>query len=140
VFVRVFGESSAAGWRRVSACVRRREGAYEVVRADVDPRDEVGLRHVLAVEELVEVLGGAGSEHPAVQGKLADAHNDGLARQVHVEHAARARLVLLADRDREVVARPVRVVQQTLRAHDRLRARQRARSRRGRTRTLWIGL
>lgn len=36
---------------------RRAEGyTYQVVRADVDPRDEVRLRHVLAVEELVEVL------------------------------------------------------------------------------------
>jgi hypothetical protein len=61
VFVRVFGESSAAGWRRVSerrVCAGGRGDAYEVVRADVDPRDEVRLRHVLAVEELVEVLGG----------------------------------------------------------------------------------
>lgn len=29
--------------------------AYEVVRPDVHPRDEVGLVHVLTVEEFVEV-------------------------------------------------------------------------------------
>jgi hypothetical protein len=122
----------------VRVCTDGRAGAYDMVRADVDPRDEVRLRHVLAVEELVKVLSGVQSERGAGEGKCGDTHDDGL---VHVEHAARARLGLLEERDRKVVPRSACVVKKALRAHDRLPSRQRARpARQTRPRTFWIGV
>lgn len=71
------------------------------MHADVDPRYEVRLCDVLAVEELVEV------DH-RVTGK------------VQVPLGTRSGLRLLALRHREVVPSPVRVFKQTLRAYDRL--------------------
>ena len=76
-----------------------------MVHTDVDPRDEILLRDVLAVEELVEV------DHRQ-------------AGKVHIPHAARRRLRILAERDGEVVARPVGVVEKTLRSDNSLQARQ----------------
>lgn len=72
-----------------------------MVHADVDPGDEVLLREALAVEELIEV-------------------HERRAREVHVVHATRRGLCILATRDGKVVPRPVRVLQQALRANDRL--------------------
>ena len=66
------------------------------MRPDVDPRDEVLLRDVLAVEELVEV-------HDRVTG------------EVQIPHRATRRLRLLALADREVVTSPVRILEQALR-------------------------
>ena len=74
-----------------------------MVHADVDPSDEILLRDVLAVEELVEV-------------------DDRFAGEMHVPLATRRRLGVLALRDREVVAGPVGVVQETLGADDGLRS------------------
>jgi hypothetical protein len=50
----------------------------QMMCANVNPGDKICLCHVLAVEELVEI-------------------HHGLSRQVHVEHAATARFVFLAD-------------------------------------------
>ena len=67
-----------------------------MVRADVYPRDQVLLRDVLSVEELVEV-------------------DDGRAGEVLIPHATACRLRLLALADREVVTSPVRILEQALR-------------------------
>ena len=71
------------------------------MRADVYPRDQVLLRDVLSVEELVEV-------------------DDGRAGEVLIPHAAACRLCLLALTDREVVTSPVRILEQALRTDNRL--------------------
>ena len=89
------------GRGEVCACVGRVLGLRKVVHADVDPRDEIGLRDVFAVEELVEVDGGRSGK-------------------VEVPLATRRGLGLLALRDCEVVARPVGVVQEAFGSNDRL--------------------
>ena len=66
------------------------------MRADVYPRDQVLLRDVLSVEELVEI-------------------DYGRAGEVLIPHAAACRLCLLALTDREVVTSPVRILEQALR-------------------------
>lgn len=86
---------------KVRARVRRILRLGEVVRTDVDPRDEVLLRDVLTIEEFMEV-------------------DDGGAGQVLVPHAAAGRLRLLALAHSEVVPRPVGVLEQALRTDDRL--------------------
>lgn len=101
---------STDGKRNVprSGEVRARVGRVlrlrEVVHADVDPRDQVLLGDVLAVEELVEV----------------DHRGTG---KVQVPLGTRSGLRLLALRHREVVPGPVRVLKQTLRTYDRLQGR-----------------
>ena len=77
-------------------------GSYEVVRPDVDPSDQIFLRHILPVEKHVKV----------------DRRRAG---QVKVPYTARRRFCFLATRHSKIVACPVGVLEDALRAHDGLR-------------------
>ena len=79
--------------------IRRVLRLGQVVRSDVHPRDEVLLRDVLTIEELVEV------DHRR-------------AWQVHVPHAARCRLGVLSLRDRKVISCPISILEQAFGAND----------------------
>lgn len=88
--------------RPVRLVSRRTLESYEVVHPDVDPSDQIFLRDILPIEELVKV----------------DRRRAG---QVEVPDAARRRLCFLATRNSKVVSRPVGVVEHALGTHDGLR-------------------
>lgn len=82
--------------------------AHQMVHAYVDPGNQILLRQVLAVEEVVEV-------------------DHGATREVHVPHAAGRRLGLLATGHGKVVPGPVGIVEETLGPDNSLRERESAR-------------